>query len=171
MLPFKKTSFFTDKKEVQRSATALGYVAHVCTFLLTHYHCCHDNSSFFVFLLPRKVFVRLLILVSPFFAGCFTYCFVLRDSIALPFKIGRIKILYHWLCTVGGSCIIVRIVTKCDTLHKCKAYGISSIFRRSRYYKSSLCCFLIEQGVFSFPLLSLDECYLYFNYWQSLHLC
>lgn len=46
MLPFKKTSFFTDKKEVQRSATALGYVAHVCTFLLTHYHCCDNNSSF-----------------------------------------------------------------------------------------------------------------------------
>lgn len=32
MLAFKKMSFFTDKKEVQRSATALGYVAHVCSF-------------------------------------------------------------------------------------------------------------------------------------------
>ncbi|KAA8548397.1 hypothetical protein F0562_000081 [Nyssa sinensis] len=32
MLPFKKMSFFTDKKEVQRSATALGYAAHVCSF-------------------------------------------------------------------------------------------------------------------------------------------
>lgn len=30
VLPFKKISFFTDKKEVQSSATALGYVAHVC---------------------------------------------------------------------------------------------------------------------------------------------
>nr|XP_008382104.1 UV radiation resistance-associated gene protein-like isoform X2 [Malus domestica] len=29
MLPFKMMSFFTDKKEVQRSATALGYVGHV----------------------------------------------------------------------------------------------------------------------------------------------
>ncbi|KAJ0698740.1 hypothetical protein HanRHA438_Chr10g0430721 [Helianthus annuus] len=28
VLPFKKMSFFTDKKEVQSSATALGYVAH-----------------------------------------------------------------------------------------------------------------------------------------------
>ncbi|KAA3485656.1 UV radiation resistance-associated protein-like isoform X4 [Gossypium australe] len=28
LLPFTKMSFFTDKKEVQRSATALGYVAH-----------------------------------------------------------------------------------------------------------------------------------------------
>lgn len=34
VLPFKKLSFFTDKKEVQRSATALGYVAHVCSFFL-----------------------------------------------------------------------------------------------------------------------------------------
>lgn len=29
MLSFRKVSFFTDKKEIQRSATALGYVAHV----------------------------------------------------------------------------------------------------------------------------------------------
>ena len=29
MLPFKMMSFFTDKKEVQRSATALGYAGHV----------------------------------------------------------------------------------------------------------------------------------------------
>lgn len=33
-LPFKKMSFFTNKKEVQKSATALGYVAHVCSFSL-----------------------------------------------------------------------------------------------------------------------------------------
>lgn len=33
MLPFKKTSFFTDKKEVQRSATALGYVAHAVSLI------------------------------------------------------------------------------------------------------------------------------------------
>lgn len=26
-------SFFSDKKETQRSATALGYVAHVCSLL------------------------------------------------------------------------------------------------------------------------------------------
>ncbi|XP_013631596.1 PREDICTED: UV radiation resistance-associated gene protein-like isoform X3 [Brassica oleracea var. oleracea] len=32
MAPFTKMSFFTDKKEVQKSATALGYVAHVCVF-------------------------------------------------------------------------------------------------------------------------------------------
>ena len=31
MAPFTKMSFFTDKKEVQKSATALGYVAHVCS--------------------------------------------------------------------------------------------------------------------------------------------
>ncbi|XP_055813862.1 vacuolar protein sorting 38 isoform X1 [Solanum dulcamara] len=30
---FTKMSFFTDKKEVQRSATALGYVAHVVTLI------------------------------------------------------------------------------------------------------------------------------------------
>lgn len=29
MLSFRKMSFFTDKKEIQRSATALAYVAHV----------------------------------------------------------------------------------------------------------------------------------------------
>lgn len=28
-LPLKKASFFSDKKEIQRSATALGYIAHV----------------------------------------------------------------------------------------------------------------------------------------------
>lgn len=33
MLPFKKMSFFTDKKEVQRSATALGYVAHAVSLI------------------------------------------------------------------------------------------------------------------------------------------
>lgn len=32
VIPFTKMNFFTDKKEVQRSSTALGYVAHVCTF-------------------------------------------------------------------------------------------------------------------------------------------
>lgn len=34
ILPFTKMSLFTDKKEVQRSATALGYIAHVCSFSL-----------------------------------------------------------------------------------------------------------------------------------------
>lgn len=33
VLPFKKLSFFTDKKEVQRSATALGYVAHAVSLI------------------------------------------------------------------------------------------------------------------------------------------
>ncbi|CAN6722617.1 unnamed protein product [Malus baccata var. baccata] len=33
MLPFKMMSFFTDKKEVQKSATALGYVGHVRSIL------------------------------------------------------------------------------------------------------------------------------------------
>lgn len=33
MLPFTKMSFFTDKKEVQKFATAIGYVAHVCSSL------------------------------------------------------------------------------------------------------------------------------------------
>lgn len=32
VLPFTKISFFTDKKELQKSATALGYVAHVRSF-------------------------------------------------------------------------------------------------------------------------------------------
>ena len=32
MLPFTQMSFFTDKKQVQRSTTALGYIAHVCPF-------------------------------------------------------------------------------------------------------------------------------------------
>lgn len=32
VVPFTKMSFFTDKKEIQRSSTALGYVAHVCCF-------------------------------------------------------------------------------------------------------------------------------------------
>lgn len=31
--PLKTMSFFSDKKEVQRSATALGYVAHVSSIL------------------------------------------------------------------------------------------------------------------------------------------
>ncbi|GMI96108.1 VACUOLAR SORTING RECEPTOR 38, Unflattened and Small Leaves 1 [Hibiscus trionum] len=33
MLPFTKMSFFTDKKEVQKSATALGYVAHAVSLI------------------------------------------------------------------------------------------------------------------------------------------
>lgn len=33
VLPFKKISFFTDKKEVQSSATALGYVAHAVSLI------------------------------------------------------------------------------------------------------------------------------------------
>ncbi|XP_059632159.1 vacuolar protein sorting 38 isoform X2 [Cornus florida] len=36
MLPFKKISFFTDKKEVQRSATALGYVAHAVSLIASY---------------------------------------------------------------------------------------------------------------------------------------
>ncbi|KAM7461807.1 hypothetical protein LguiA_029928 [Lonicera macranthoides] len=36
MLPFTKTSFFTDKKEVQRSATALGYVAHAVPLIASY---------------------------------------------------------------------------------------------------------------------------------------
>ncbi|KAM5569531.1 hypothetical protein ABKV19_016845 [Rosa sericea] len=36
MLPFKMTSFFTDKKEVQKSATALGYVGHDLEQLLNY---------------------------------------------------------------------------------------------------------------------------------------
>lgn len=36
MLPFKKTSFFTDKKEVQQSATALGYVAHAVSLIASY---------------------------------------------------------------------------------------------------------------------------------------
>lgn len=37
MLPFTKMSFFTDKKEVQRSAAALGYVGHVCSMFASHF--------------------------------------------------------------------------------------------------------------------------------------
>ncbi|AEC08733.1 hypothetical protein ISN45_At02g027150 [Arabidopsis thaliana x Arabidopsis arenosa] len=33
MAPFTKMSFFTDKKEVQKSATALGYVAHAVSLI------------------------------------------------------------------------------------------------------------------------------------------
>ncbi|TYH82234.1 hypothetical protein ES332_D02G045100v1 [Gossypium tomentosum] len=36
LLPFTKMSFFTDKKEVQRSATALGYVAHAVSLIASH---------------------------------------------------------------------------------------------------------------------------------------
>ncbi|XP_007034323.2 PREDICTED: UV radiation resistance-associated gene protein isoform X1 [Theobroma cacao] len=36
MLPFTKMSFFTDKKEVQRSATALGYVAHGVSLIASY---------------------------------------------------------------------------------------------------------------------------------------
>ncbi|GAV66173.1 hypothetical protein CFOL_v3_09683 [Cephalotus follicularis] len=38
MLPFTKISFFTNKKEVQRSATALGYVAHVVSLIASYLH-------------------------------------------------------------------------------------------------------------------------------------
>ncbi|CAM8879941.1 hypothetical protein QQ045_019103 [Rhodiola kirilowii] len=36
MLPFKKLTSFTDKKEVQRTATALGYVAHVALLVASY---------------------------------------------------------------------------------------------------------------------------------------
>ncbi|KAJ4723212.1 UV radiation resistance-associated protein [Melia azedarach] len=36
MLPFTKMSLFTDKKEVQRSATALGYIAHVVSLIASY---------------------------------------------------------------------------------------------------------------------------------------
>ncbi|KAH9680578.1 LEA 2 domain-containing protein [Citrus sinensis] len=36
ILPFTKMSLFTDKKEVQRSATALGYIAHVVSHIASY---------------------------------------------------------------------------------------------------------------------------------------
>ncbi|TYJ45035.1 hypothetical protein E1A91_A02G027700v1 [Gossypium mustelinum] len=36
LLPFTKMSFFTDKKEVQRSATVLGYVAHAVSLIASY---------------------------------------------------------------------------------------------------------------------------------------
>ncbi|CAK9136543.1 unnamed protein product [Ilex paraguariensis] len=36
VLPFTKMSFFADKKEVQRSATALGYVAHAISLIASY---------------------------------------------------------------------------------------------------------------------------------------
>nr|GMD70660.1 UV radiation resistance-associated gene protein isoform X1 [Ipomoea batatas] len=36
VIPFTKKSFFTDKKEVQRSATALGYVAHAVSLIASY---------------------------------------------------------------------------------------------------------------------------------------
>ncbi|KAL5542640.1 hypothetical protein UlMin_010350 [Ulmus minor] len=36
MLPFKMMSFFTDKKEVQKSSSALGYVAHAVTLIASY---------------------------------------------------------------------------------------------------------------------------------------
>ncbi|GMH08035.1 hypothetical protein Nepgr_009875 [Nepenthes gracilis] len=38
MLPFTQMSFFTDKKQVQRSATALGYVAHAISLIASYLH-------------------------------------------------------------------------------------------------------------------------------------
>ncbi|XP_073126197.1 vacuolar protein sorting 38 [Henckelia pumila] len=36
MIPFTKMGFFTDKKEIQRSSTALGYVAHVVLLVASY---------------------------------------------------------------------------------------------------------------------------------------
>ncbi|KAL3506415.1 hypothetical protein ACH5RR_031797 [Cinchona calisaya] len=36
VIPFTKMSFFTDKKEVQRSSTALGYVAHALALIASY---------------------------------------------------------------------------------------------------------------------------------------
>ncbi|GAB4844084.1 hypothetical protein Ancab_014048 [Ancistrocladus abbreviatus] len=38
MLPFTQMSFFPDKKQVQRSATALGYVAHAVSLIASYLH-------------------------------------------------------------------------------------------------------------------------------------
>ncbi|RVW67643.1 hypothetical protein CK203_063069 [Vitis vinifera] len=51
MLAIKKMSFFTDKKEVQRSATALGYVAHVCSFSLLNIRIVYYHTPTSTFLL------------------------------------------------------------------------------------------------------------------------
>ncbi|MFS8000449.1 hypothetical protein Hanom_Chr12g01178441 [Helianthus anomalus] len=58
VLPFKKMSFFTDKKEVQSSATALGYVAHVCFLTSTYHFFLFSNlkiTSKHVFVIVRNV--------------------------------------------------------------------------------------------------------------------
>ncbi|CAA2963437.1 Hypothetical predicted protein [Olea europaea subsp. europaea] len=36
MIPFTKISFFTDKEEVQRSSTALGYIAHAVALIASY---------------------------------------------------------------------------------------------------------------------------------------
>lgn len=38
MLPFTQMSFFTDKKQVQRSTTALGYIAHAISLIASYLH-------------------------------------------------------------------------------------------------------------------------------------
>ncbi|KNA15725.1 hypothetical protein SOVF_095620 [Spinacia oleracea] len=38
MLPFTQITFFTDKKQIQRSTTALGYVAHVISLTASYLH-------------------------------------------------------------------------------------------------------------------------------------
>ncbi|GAB2267237.1 hypothetical protein Dimus_002222 [Dionaea muscipula] len=38
LLPFTQMSFFTDTKQVQRSATALGYVAHAVSLIASYLH-------------------------------------------------------------------------------------------------------------------------------------
>lgn len=50
VVSFTKMSFFTDKKEVRRSSTALGYVAHVC-------YCTYSFSNFNFWLQLAEVFV------------------------------------------------------------------------------------------------------------------
>lgn len=38
MLPFTQMSFFTDKKQLQRSTTALGYIAHAISLVASYLH-------------------------------------------------------------------------------------------------------------------------------------
>ncbi|KAG6741532.1 hypothetical protein POTOM_054794 [Populus tomentosa] len=56
MAPFTKMSFFTDKKEVQRSASALGYIAHVFSWSTIKMCFISDVSlaGFFTYCLPHS---------------------------------------------------------------------------------------------------------------------
>ncbi|RVW62338.1 hypothetical protein CK203_063451 [Vitis vinifera] len=78
MLAIKKMSFFTDKKEVQRSATALGYVAHVCSFSLLNIRIVYYHTPTSTFLL-----VAVSLIAS-----------YLEVPLRYPFALGRLSFIY-----------------------------------------------------------------------------
>ncbi|KAG6742687.1 hypothetical protein POTOM_053609 [Populus tomentosa] len=87
MAPFTKMSFFTDKKEVQRSASALGHVAHVSALVVSW-------ST-----------IKMCFISDVSLAGCFTYCLLHSFSLlqAVSLIASYLEVPLRYPLRLGGS--------------------------------------------------------------------